>query len=205
MSAATPVPTPVQGAPDANQIPQATAADVSSIPQPKVRQKGKSTPVSSEGVRESGSESGAVEAVTEEKITPTVSPTVTRTAGNVLKIYDKSVSSNTEPPVRDVQALHTTAGLLGLQVAPDAPHAEVAAQIREAIKAPEVVLPQGLKIAAAPKAPIAPTTKAALQAKFMEHAKAGTLGEASEAVKNFAEGLRTSKSLPVQQAYRAAQ
>jgi len=187
---------------DAQQIPSTSPINGDGSTQSQESQAAEDITQAGKGVESGGQGIEAIETGAQEEVAPIVSPALVSVAQTVLDRYDANIikSKTGEPSQANINALYKTAAELGLDIPPDTPHADIANQIEAAIVQPDVTLPKGLTVPvqgsisevinkAAKKDEV---VDEGLQARWIQHAKEGTLHKAEDDVTDFHYDLKTS-------------
>ena len=179
---------------DAQQIPSTSPINGDGSTQSQESQAVEDITQAGEGMESEGQGYGDVEIGAQEKVAPAVSSVMVDAADSVLQDYKE------KPIPRNIGRLRTIAETLELPVTVDTPHAEVYDLVARAI-APTQDMGRGIQINANEQGIDSVINKAAkqdevvdegLQARWIQHAKEGTLHKAEDDVTDFHYDLKTS-------------
>ena len=179
---------------DAQQIPSTSPINGDGSTQSQESQAAEDITQAGEGMESEGQGIEAVETGAQEKVAPAVSSVMVDAANSVLQDYKE------KPIPRNIGRLRTIAETLELPVTVDTPHAEVYDLVAKAI-APAQDMGRGIQINANEQGIDSVINKAAkqdevvdegLQARWIQHAKEGTLHKAEDDVTDFHYDLKTS-------------
>ena len=184
----------IEGAPDAQQIPSTSPINGDGSTQSQESQAAEDITQAGKGMESEGQGIEAIETVGQEEVAPAVSSVMVKAANSVLQDYKE------KPIPRNIGRLRTIAENLELPVTVDTPHAEVYDLVAKAI-APTQDMGRGIQINANEQGIDSVINKASkkdeavdegLQARWIQHAKEGTLRTAEDDVTDFHYDLKTS-------------
>lgn len=184
----------IEGATDAQQIPSTSPINGDGSTQSQESQAAEDITQAGEGMESEGQGIEAIETGAQEEVAPAVSSVMVGAANRVLEAYKE------KPIPRNIGRLRTIAETLELPVTVDTPHAEVYDLVAKAIT-PARDMGRGIQINANEQGIDSVINKAAkqdevvdegLQARWIQHAKEGTLHKAEDDVTDFHYDLKTS-------------
>jgi hypothetical protein len=179
---------------DAQQIPSTSPINGDGSTQSQESQAAEDITQVGKGVESGGQGIEAIETGAKEEVAPAVSSVMVDAANLVLQDYKE------KPISRNIGRLRTIAEALELPVTVDTPHAEVYDLVAKAIT-PARDMGRGIQVNANEQGIDSVINKAAkqdeavdegLQARWIQHAKEGTLHKAEDDVTDFHYGLKTS-------------
>jgi len=179
---------------DAQQIPSTSPINGDGSTQSQESQATEDITQAGKGMESGGQGIEAIETGAQEEVAPAVSSVMVKAADSVLQDYKE------KPIPRNIGRLRTIAETLELPVTADTPHAEVYDLVARAIT-PTQDMGRGIQINANEQGIDSVINKAAkqdevvdegLQARWIQHAKEGTLHKAEDDVTDFHYDLKTS-------------